>query len=56
MKLLSIAGTVAMFMVGGGILVHGIPEAHHFIEHIAQNINDVPTNDIKLRTNSLNMI
>ena len=43
MKLLSIAGTVAMFMVGGGILVHGIPEAHHFIEHIAQNINDVPT-------------
>jgi predicted DNA repair protein MutK len=25
MKLLSIAGTIAMFLVGGGILVHGIP-------------------------------
>jgi predicted DNA repair protein MutK len=42
MKLLSIVGTVAMFMVGGGILVHGIPDVHHFIEHIAQNISDVP--------------
>jgi predicted DNA repair protein MutK len=42
MKLLSIAGTVAMFMVGGGILIHGIPEAHHFIEHIAQSTHDVP--------------
>jgi hypothetical protein len=29
-------------MVGGGILVHGIPEARYFIEHIAQNISDVP--------------
>src|SRR5690606_32201549 len=25
MKILSIAGTTAMFLVGGGILVHGIP-------------------------------
>ena len=42
MKLLSIAGTVAMFMVGGGILVHSIPVAHHFIEQIAQKTNAVP--------------
>ena len=42
MKLLSIVGTAAMFMVGGGILIHGIPVAHRFIEHIAQNTNDVP--------------
>ena len=42
MKLLSIAGTVAMFMVGGGILVHSIPVAHHFIEQIAQKANAVP--------------
>ncbi len=42
MKLLSIAGTVAMFMVGGGIIVHGIPVAHHFIEQVAQNTNGVP--------------
>ena len=33
MKFLSVAGTVAMFMVGGSILVHGIPSLHHFTEH-----------------------
>lgn len=35
MKFLSIAGTAAMFLVGGGILVHGIPALHHWIEHAA---------------------
>ncbi len=30
MKGLSVAGTAAMFLVGGGILVHGIPALHHF--------------------------
>jgi predicted DNA repair protein MutK len=29
MKALSIAGTAAMFLVGGGILLHGIPGAEH---------------------------
>ena len=32
MKFLSIAGTAAMFLVGGGILVHGIPALHHLAE------------------------
>ncbi len=32
MKFLSIAGTAAMFLVGGSILVHGITALHHFIE------------------------
>ncbi|MDM0113081.1 DUF808 domain-containing protein [Variovorax sp. J22R133] len=32
MKLLSIAGTAAMFLVGGGILVHGVPAVGHAIE------------------------
>ena len=32
MKALSIAGTAAMFLVGGGILVHGIPALHHLVE------------------------
>ncbi len=36
MKLLSIAGTAAMFLVGGGILVHGIAPLHHAIETWAQ--------------------
>ena len=35
MKLLTIVGTAAMFMVGGSILVHGLPPVHHFIEHAA---------------------
>ena len=34
MKLLSILGTAAMFMVGGGILVHGLPFAHHWVEGV----------------------
>ena len=32
MKFLSIAGTAAMFLVGGGILVHSIPALHHLIQ------------------------
>jgi predicted DNA repair protein MutK len=36
MKTLAVVGTVAMFMVGGGILTHQWPAAHHLIEHIAQ--------------------
>jgi uncharacterized protein len=32
MKALSVLGTAAMFLVGGGIITHGIPFAHHFIE------------------------
>jgi len=35
MKLLSIAGTAAMFLVGGGILVHGVGALHHAIEDAA---------------------
>lgn len=31
MKFLSVAGTAAMFLVGGGILVHGLPPLHHAI-------------------------
>ncbi len=36
MKALSIVGTLAMFLVGGGIVVHGIAPLHHAIEHFAQ--------------------
>jgi predicted DNA repair protein MutK len=35
MKLLAVVGTAAMFMVGGGILVHGVPALHHMQEAIA---------------------
>ncbi len=29
MKFLAVAGTIAMFLVGGGIVAHGIPALHH---------------------------
>lgn len=32
---LSIAGTVAMFLVGGGIIAHGIPVVHHAVADLA---------------------
>lgn len=32
MKCLSVVGTAAMFTVGGGILVHGLPPVHHLAE------------------------
>jgi predicted DNA repair protein MutK len=31
MKFLSVAGTLAMFLVGGGIVVHNVPAVHHFV-------------------------
>lgn len=34
MKLLTIVGTAAMFLVGGGILIHGLPVLHHAVEAI----------------------
>jgi hypothetical protein len=42
MKFLSIAGTAAMFMVGGGILTHGIPFLHHMSEGIVHAVEGVP--------------
>ncbi len=38
MKGLSIAGTAAMFLVGGGILRHGTPALNHFAESALQGI------------------
>jgi len=36
MKLLSVLGTAAMFLVGGGILAHGMPWLEHGIKGIAE--------------------
>ena len=35
MRALSIAGTIAMFLVGGGIIAHGIPVVHHAVADLA---------------------
>jgi len=42
MKLLSVAGTVAMFMVGGGILMHGLHGARDIIHHAAEAADGIP--------------
>ena len=39
MKILSVVGTLAMFLVGGGIVVHGIAPLHHAIEHFSEQQN-----------------
>ncbi len=41
MKGLSVAGTAAMFLVGGGIVVHGIPALAHAIEGAAASLGSV---------------
>jgi predicted DNA repair protein MutK len=42
MKSLSVLGTAAMFMVGGGILTHGIHYLHDLIEHAAHSAGSIP--------------
>nr|WP_315258456.1 DUF808 domain-containing protein [uncultured Duganella sp.] len=42
MKTLGIVGTLAMFMVGGGILTHGLPFAHDLIHHATEAVATTP--------------
>lgn len=37
MKTLSVVGTLAMFLVGGGIIMHNWSWLHHLVEHIAHS-------------------
>lgn len=41
MRGLSIVGMVAMFLVGGGILAHGLPFLHHLLEAMTHGLTDV---------------
>jgi predicted DNA repair protein MutK len=43
MKLLTIVGTIAMFLVGGGIITHGVPQLHHLIEGSVDYAEHIPT-------------
>ncbi|MDX9842947.1 MAG: DUF808 domain-containing protein [Aquabacterium sp.] len=42
MKTLSVVGTAAMFLVGGGIVLHGLPGAHDVVHGIAHAAGTVP--------------
>ncbi len=46
MKALSVAGTAAMFLVGGGILTHGVPWLHHGIEALADAAARLPAGSL----------
>ncbi|MCB1888899.1 MAG: DUF808 domain-containing protein [Rhodocyclaceae bacterium] len=41
MKGLSVAGTAAMFLVGGGILVHGVGPLHHWVQETLHGLSGV---------------
>ena len=42
MKSLAVIGTAAMFLVGGSILLHGLPQAHDVIHAVKQTAQFVP--------------
>lgn len=42
MKTLSVVGTLAMFLVGGGIVGHVIPQLHHFTEYSVDGLEAIP--------------
>ena len=42
MKVLSVVGTAAMFLVGGGIITHGVPTIHHLIEGVTAAAAGLP--------------
>ncbi|MFZ2890483.1 DUF808 domain-containing protein [Sulfuricurvum sp.] len=42
MKILTVVGTAAMFLVGGSILLHGIPDAHYLVESTVHTVETIP--------------
>jgi len=53
MKILTVVGTLAMFLVGGGIIVHGLPWLHHTIDHWSSGFNGLVT---ALISNGANLV
>jgi predicted DNA repair protein MutK len=53
MKGLSIAGTAAMFLVGGGILVHGVPALAHGLEQALHGLPGVAQALLPMLANGL---
>ncbi len=48
MKGLSVAGTAAMFLVGGSIVLHGLPGGHHLTEGLLHALAALPAADLIL--------
>ncbi|MCX4186613.1 DUF808 domain-containing protein [Methylophaga sp. OBS4] len=53
MRFLSVVGMLAMFLVGGGILVHGLPFLHHLLEPLLHNLGVVMTVMLPMLINAL---
>jgi predicted DNA repair protein MutK len=46
MKALGVVGTIAMFLVGGGIIAHALPWLEHLSEAQADTFNHIPSLDL----------
>ena len=53
MKALSVVGTAAMFLVGGGILTHGFPAIQHWVESIGSGYSGFVATVISLSTDAV---
>ena len=53
MKILTVVGTLAMFLVGGGIVVHGIAPLHHAIDAYSQGFTGMVAS---LLSNGANLV
>ena len=53
MKILTVVGTLAMFLVGGGIIVHGITPLHHAISEYSSGFNGLVSG---LLSNGANLV
>ena len=43
LRLNALIALVVGSMIGGGIIVHGLPWVHHYFEHLAESGADLPT-------------
>ena len=53
MKFLSVAGTAAMFLVGGGIIVHGVPWLHHLLQAWTDGMGGLAAGAVEMLFNAL---
>lgn len=53
MRFLSVAGTAAMFLVGGGILLHGIPALAHWLEAAVYPAGGIASTVVSMLSNAV---
>ena len=53
MRLLTVAGTAAMFLVGGGIIMHGVPVLAHGLERLVAPLGPLAGGMVTMVGNAL---